>query len=78
MAGAAYFFGHGADRAFPLLDQVYGATGGDGLGTAVAGGSINGGPQAGDTIPDFAALAPGATGAGDTAGTGTVYAIVGH
>ena len=59
MAGAAYFFGHGADRAFPLLDQVYGATASDQLGTAVAGGSINGGSQVGDTLPDLAALAQG-------------------
>jgi hypothetical protein len=73
MAGAAYFFGHGTSRSFPLLDQVYGKAANDQLGTALAGGEINAGLPLGDLIPDFATLAPGAN-----AGAGAAYAILGH
>src|SRR5262249_26080562 len=76
-SGAVYAFGHGASRSFPLLDQVYGAASGDRLGAAVAGGSINSGTT-GDMIPDFAALAPGASGSGASAGAGAVYAVFGQ
>jgi hypothetical protein len=53
-AGAAYMFGPSADRAFPLLEQMFGASKEDRLGTAVAGGQLNG-----DGVADLVALAPG-------------------
>ena len=39
-AGAAYMFLGSADRTFPLVDQVFGKSASDQLGTAVAGGKI--------------------------------------
>ena len=53
-AGAAYMFAGSQDRTFPLLEQVFGATVGDHLGQAVAGGLVDN-----DGIGDLVAVAPG-------------------
>jgi hypothetical protein len=56
LAGAAYLFGGGAGRTFPLYEQVFGGSAGDQLGTVVAGGPINQSDPDGDLIT----IAPGA------------------
>lgn len=67
LAGAAYMFGSDAKRAFPLLDQLFGAERGDRLGAVVVGAQID----AADTQGDLIALAPNAK--GTSPGAGVVY-----
>jgi hypothetical protein len=56
LAGAAYLFGGGGNREFPLYEQLFGASAGDQLGTVVAGGPINQSDPDGDLVT----IAPGA------------------
>jgi hypothetical protein len=65
-AGAAYLLDRGEARQYPIVDVLYGANTGDHLGTAVAGGQVNG-----DMLGDLVTVAPFATGA--DAGSGVVY-----
>jgi FG-GAP repeat protein len=68
LAGAAYLFGGGSGRFFPLLEQVFGANTGDQLGSVVAGGQVNPGP-----VGDLVIAAPGVN-----SGTGAVYVRFNH
>jgi hypothetical protein len=66
-AGAAYAYATSAGRTFALLHQIYGNTGMDRLGTAVAGGQVNSG-----MIGDVIVAAPEAN-AGAKTNAGVVY-----
>ena len=76
--GAAYLYKADTLRKFRIFEQVYGKDAGDALGTAVAGGQLNGAPGQpdGDAIGDLVTVAPSAR--GSDAATGVVYVRYGQ
>jgi hypothetical protein len=76
--GAAYLYTADTDRKFRIFEKVYGKDAGDALGTAVAGGQLNGSDaqEGSDQIGDLVAAAPSAR--GSDAGTGVVYVRYGR
>jgi hypothetical protein len=76
--GAAYLYKADASRRFRIFEQVYGAAEGDALGSAVAGGQLNGDPTQtdNDQIGDLVTAAPNAR--GSDAATGAVYVRYGQ
>jgi len=77
-AGAAYLYKADTGRKFRIFDQVYGKDAGDALGSAVAGGQLNGDPtqDKNDQIGDLVTAAPSAR--GSDAATGVVYVRYGQ
>jgi len=69
LAGAAYLFSGGLNWPFPLYEELFGAATGDGLGTFVAGGQVDG-----DAIGDLVTVAPG----GGADHNGVVYVQYNH
>jgi len=76
--GAAYLYKADTGRKFRIFEQVYGKDAGDALGSAVAGGQLNGDPNQADNdqIGDLVAAAPNAR--GSDASTGVVYVRYGQ